>query len=139
MSPMRFSKPSAPLLLAALLLAASSLISGANPAAAQDFEDFGGFGEFESMLGPPPALVWGGVEYLLWQRRGMSTPPLVTSGDPANPSAGILDPAVAPETQILVGNDRLGERFRSGGRVNLGLWFGPYENIGVEGNYYMLG
>lgn len=137
---MLIARPQAATYAAALLLAAISLAIGGTPAAAQDFGEFDEFGGgFDSWMSPMPTRVWAGVDYLLWWRRGIATPPLVTSGDPTNPQAGILDPAVSPDTQILVGNDRLGEKVRPGGRVNIGTWFGPYESLGAEVNFYALG
>lgn len=136
---MTFSRHKNTALLAALALAIISPALVARPAAAQEFEEWDEFGEMDAWFGAPSSRAWGGVEFLLWRRTGMRTPPLVTTGDPANPFAGILDPAVAPETQIIVGDDRLGERFRPGGRVTLGTWFGPYEGLGVEGTFFALG
>ena len=119
------------------LLAASlaALVSGS--ASAQEFDEWDESIPFDgTSFGPPPALIWGNIEFLGWWRKGRETPPLVTIGDPADAVPGAIG---EPGTQLLFGGDRIGERIRPGGRINLGVWIDPYETVGVGLNFYGLG
>ncbi len=61
---------------------------------------------------------WGSAEYLLMWREKRHYPPLATTSDAAD--QGILG---QPTTEILFGDERVGESPQSGGRIDLGLWF----------------
>jgi hypothetical protein len=77
-------------------------------------------------------------EYLYWTAKGNPLPPLVTtSSDPNIPQefAGVLG---EPETVILFGNDRVNTDWRSGGRINFGMWLVDGEFLGLEGHYFGL-
>jgi hypothetical protein len=79
---------------------------------------------------------WGGAEYLLLWTPGIDVPALATSG-----SANDALPAAIgqPGTQVLFGDDSLGDSSRSGGRFTIGRWFDPGHCRGVEVSYLTLG
>jgi hypothetical protein len=81
----------------------------------------------------PPGFIWVRAEYLFWWTEGMHVPPLVSVGP--NGSPGYLDVA---GTQILYGDDRVGGKGRSGGRITLGTWLNRNQTIGIEGDYFAL-
>lgn len=71
--------------------------------------------------------LWTEFEYLAWQSKGVSLPPLVTTGPPGG--MGVIGD---PGTTILFGNQQVQDNLRSGGRLNLGYWFTPEHERGVE-------
>lgn len=78
-----------------------------------------------------PLDVWAQVEFLMWWGKGSVVPPLVTTSVPANvprAQAGVLG---FPETQVLFGDETLGDTIQSGGRANLGIWLDPCHNVGL--------
>jgi hypothetical protein len=80
---------------------------------------------------------WGYGEYLVWSVEGGKTPPLVTaapSGVPLN-LAGRLG---VPSTQLLYGNQDVGDDIRSGFRVGGGLWLDRCDGLAVMGDYFRL-
>jgi hypothetical protein len=81
---------------------------------------------------------WVRPEYLLWWVEGFRVPPLVTSSPVGTDRelAGLLD---QPTTTILLGNTRVADEARSGGRIRFGLWLDPCATCGVEASYYGLG
>lgn len=68
---------------------------------------------------------WGSVEYLLWWRKGMHLPALVST-DPVPPG------------NILFGDAFYDVGPQSGGRATFGLWLDDYECIGVGGRFFAL-
>ena len=70
--------------------------------------------------------VWVQANYIHWWVRGDSTPPLVTSGDPANPRAGIIGET---DTTILLGGsgsgNAIGPKEFSGIQATVGWWLDP--------------
>jgi hypothetical protein len=92
--------------------------------------------------GPPPCGVpgvwWAQVEYLGWAVGGSALLPLLTSSPPGTPAdrAGVLG---NPGTVVLVGDDRLDNRLRSGSRLTSGFWLTPARTLGVEGSFFWLG
>ncbi len=79
----------------------------------------------------PTGNLWWEADYLLWWTKGMAIPPLVTTG-----TTGALD---VPDTRILYGDETILDRARSGFRVGLGSWLSPCGDLGIEGDYWMLG
>ncbi|MBW3596602.1 MAG: BBP7 family outer membrane beta-barrel protein [Planctomycetes bacterium] len=68
---------------------------------------------------------WGSVEYLLWWRKGMRIPPLVSTG-PVPPNA------------VLFGGRNLDFGPQSGGRATFGAWLDDYECIGLGARFFGL-
>jgi len=75
-----------------------------------------------------PSHGWIQADYLNWYPSGMHTPPLVTTGNPPNPS------------QVLYGggNDILDSGW-SGFRIRFGWWLAALPGWGIEGEYVGLG
>ncbi len=77
-----------------------------------------------------PIDMWANVELLLWWGKGSFTPALVTTSVPSNvprPQAGVLG---FPTTQILFGNETLGDELQAGGRADIGIWLDSAHNVG---------
>jgi hypothetical protein len=68
------------------------------------------------------------LDYLLWWRKGMDLPVLV--------STGTLDD---PTTRILFGGRGVGDEVRPGGRVTLGYWLDNCAGWAVGGRFFALG
>lgn len=84
----------------------------------------------------PQPIVWGEVEYLLWWLSAGSTPPLVSTGDPAAAIPGALG---QPGTAILFGGpNALDYGAFSGLRATVGTWLGPEALWGVELSGFLL-
>lgn len=86
----------------------------------------------------PPGRVWVSGEWLYWAAKGNSIPPLTTAAPAgtARASAGTLG---APGTSVLYGGRRLGDNFRSGFRLNAGMWLDECQRIGIAGDFFFLG
>lgn len=83
----------------------------------------------------PAGRMWINAELLLWWAKGQYLPPLVTRGvDAVNP--GILG---QPGTQILFGNNTIGDYLRAGVRARAGAWIDQCQNIGFEASFAFLG
>lgn len=120
-------------MFAALLLAAFLAV----PAVGQEFlADWEGSYSPDAWYNPPPSQLWGNFEILAWWRSGRNTPPLVTTGSAADAAPGALG---EPGTQLLFGGERIGDRIRPGARGSLGVWFGPYETVGLGTSFFALG
>lgn len=77
-----------------------------------------------------PDSCWISAEYLYWWISRGSTPPLVTTGSPADPFPGAIG---QPGTQVLFGGRReLDFNGMSGMRFGAGTWLGPRSLWGVE-------
>lgn len=76
-------------------------------------------------------------DYLSWWERGSSLPPLVTTSLPGTvqTDAGVLGEAA---TSVLVGDERVLDDQRSGGRVEATWWVGGGEWCGIDGDYLQL-
>jgi hypothetical protein len=72
--------------------------------------------------------VWGGAEYLMWWFRSGQTPPLVTTGNPADNVPGALG---QPGTRVLFGGD-LNYGTQSGMRFTFGGWLDKDSIWGLE-------
>lgn len=86
----------------------------------------------------PPGKYWASAEWLFWTARGQYIPPLVTSSPPgtARATAGVLG---APTTSVLYGGNRINDEWRSGFRLNAGMWLDECQRFGIEGNFFFLG
>jgi hypothetical protein len=80
--------------------------------------------------------VWAQVSFLHWWVRRDSTPPLVTTGDPANPNVGALG---NPDTTVLLGGGAIGPREFSGIQANFGMWLDPERLESLEIGGFWLG
>jgi hypothetical protein len=80
---------------------------------------------------------WIGADYLAWQLDDVGLPPLVTASPAGTPldQAGVLG---APTTQILFGNEEVGDDLRSGFRVYGGVWFDCCQSCGISAEYFEL-
>ena len=74
-------------------------------------------------LAHPLAGFWARAEYANLTLDGQGAPPLVTTGDPGTPlaNAGVLGQS---GTRTLYGGNELGDGSRSGGRFEIGRYFG---------------
>ena len=79
--------------------------------------------------------IWVDAEYLLWWVRGTPVPPLVTTGNPADPLPGALG---QPGTQVLLGNSPIGYGALSGARFTVGGWVDNCATVGFEVNGFFL-
>jgi hypothetical protein len=68
---------------------------------------------------------WVGAEYLAYWVKNAPLPFSLVTGDPANPTQEVL-------------NSDQGFGMFSGFRVGLGAWLDPYNNLGLEGNFFAL-
>ena len=98
--------------------------------------------------GPPQdGRFWGGVDSLFWfiSGSGNHVPALVTRqyipsssrvavGEEIPESVGTL-----ARSEVVYGDRGLGDDLRYGFRLNLGMWMTPYQNIGVQVDWFTLG
>ncbi len=75
-------------------------------------------------------------EYLLWWIRTSNTPPLVTRGSAGDAVPGALG---LPGTTVLFGGRGVEDNPMSGGRLNLGYWFGDQHLLGLDFGAFILG
>jgi hypothetical protein len=77
---------------------------------------------------------WVTLEYMHAWTRGRQLPPLVTTA-PAN----VPSPTLAnPSTEILFGNEDVGDGLRSAGKLSFGFWLGQEQQLGVAGKFSIL-
>ncbi len=81
--------------------------------------------------------LWVRGEYLAWSMRGQYFPMLLNSGPLGTPIDWVGMPPL-PQTMTLVGDERLLDGLRSGGRVTGGWWWTPEQYSGVEGSFFEL-
>jgi hypothetical protein len=95
---------------------------------------------FPSMFPEPPTLPpgWLSAEFLFWSTRGVTPPPLVTTG-PATGAFGTTGLLGQPDTQVLFGGSRTLTQYRPGFRVEAGAYFGESHDYGLSGRFYFLG
>ena len=81
---------------------------------------------------------WFDVEYLLLFSDGFRVPELVAESAPGTPrpQVGLLDD---PATNILLGNERLGDGAMSGLRLGFGRWLDPCGNLAFSGSVFWTG
>jgi len=83
---------------------------------------------------------WVSFEYLGWWQRGMSLPPLVTTGVgnplPAAGDAGVLGQG---STRVLFGGENVLEDGFSGGRLQFGFWLDRCHTWAAAAEYFELG
>ncbi|MBA4190987.1 MAG: hypothetical protein C0467_23625 [Planctomycetaceae bacterium] len=81
----------------------------------------------------PNECVWASAEWLYWAASGNPLPPLVTTSNTGGTGA------LVPGNTLLYGNSRANNDFRSGLRINGGIWFGECRRYGLEGDFFTLG
>lgn len=77
-----------------------------------------------------PIDMWFNAQLLLWWGKGSFTPALVTTSNPSNvprPQAGVLG---FPTTEILFGNETLGDEIQAGALADIGIWLDAAHNVG---------
>ncbi|MBM4002434.1 MAG: hypothetical protein FJ295_03990 [Planctomycetes bacterium] len=81
---------------------------------------------------------WMELDYLLWWRKGIGLPPMVTTSSQgtAFTDAGVLG---LPPTTLLYGNSDVGDTSRPGGRFSMGAWCDPCRIWSVGGRFAFLG
>jgi len=82
--------------------------------------------------GPLPCF-WTSTEYLYWQFRGVTMPPLVTTAPPGAP--GTLGDSA---TSVLYGSSGMLNEWNSGFRVRGGFWF-PDGKAGIDLGFFQVG
>jgi len=82
-----------------------------------------------------PRGLWGGVEFVFLFPKGRELPALVTTSTPNTPAfqAGVLG---LPTTQVLFGNDRIGDQLHAAARITVGKWLDDEESVGVGVRYF---
>ena len=80
---------------------------------------------------------WVRGEYLYWQLQGARIPELITTSTAgtAQSDAGVLGLA---STTVLLGNERIGDEGRSGGRIEVGGWIDSRYGISWQAGYFGL-
>jgi hypothetical protein len=79
--------------------------------------------------------MWASAGYIHWWARRGNTPPLVTTGDPANPTVGTLG---NPDSVVVVGGGAIGPSEFSGFQTSLGFWCDDEHTNGFEiGGFYV--
>ncbi|MBY0513933.1 MAG: BBP7 family outer membrane beta-barrel protein, partial [Gemmataceae bacterium] len=86
----------------------------------------------------PGGRVWTSAEWLYWTTSGQSLPPLAAASVPGTPR-GAAGVAGVPTTFPLFGTDRVNNDFRSGFRLNAGVWLNDRHTWGLEGDFFFLG
>jgi Putative beta barrel porin-7 (BBP7) len=86
----------------------------------------------------PPGRFWISGEWIYWTARGQDIPALVTTSPNglARGTAGVLG---LPTTSTLFGGNRVNDDWRSGLRLNAGMWLDECQRFGIEGNFFFLG
>lgn len=80
---------------------------------------------------------WVSFEYLGWWQRGMSLPPLVTTGV-GNPAAGDAGVIGEGSTRVLFGGEDIFEDGFSGGRLQFGIWLDRCHTWAAAAEYFEL-
>jgi len=134
---------------AAVILPAAARMSGASMAATGNWTDtcvhcgtsgcdgYGcGFGDYHSQpYRFQPGGLWVKAEYLYWKISNSNLPALVTASPDGTPRDEV---GVLPNAQVLFGNEPLADDFRSGGRLQFGIWLDECEQWGVQAEVVLL-
>lgn len=81
---------------------------------------------------------WVDLEFLFWATRGVSPPPLLTTG-PAAAAPGVAGALGQPTTAVLFGGGRTLDEFRPGFRVEAGLWRDEHAEEAAFVRFFMIG
>jgi hypothetical protein len=90
--------------------------------------------ELEAMTRRKPR-IWVRAEYMIWWIKAASFPPLVTSGDFADPIPGALD---SVNTNVLLGGTGMDYFDRKGGRFSAGWWLDDEQTWALEASYFFI-
>jgi hypothetical protein len=85
-----------------------------------------------------PLDIWAEAEFLMWWGKGSFVPALVTTSVPSTVPRDEAGDLAFPTTQILFGNETLGDEIQSGVRLSLGIWLDTAHNVGVGVRAYGL-
>jgi hypothetical protein len=81
---------------------------------------------------------WLEADYLLWRTNGQGLPPLVTTS-PIGTPAGQAGRLGAPTTSVVAGGGSFGDEWRSGYRVQGGVWLDDCAGLALTGDYFHAG
>ncbi len=86
----------------------------------------------------PYGRFWGEFDYIWWRGRGDDGPALVTTSPAgtATAQAGVLK---TPGVRTLAATSGLGDEFRSGLRLNGGVWLNKEQTLGLQAGAFFLG
>ncbi|HMF16411.1 MAG TPA: BBP7 family outer membrane beta-barrel protein [Gemmataceae bacterium] len=80
--------------------------------------------------------LWVRAEFMIWWIKPANFPPLVTTGDFADPAPGAFS---SLSTNVLFGNTGMDFFDRKGGRFSAGWWLDDEQMRGLEAGYFFLG
>jgi hypothetical protein len=85
--------------------------------------------------GPAPYIFYARTEYLFWSIKDANLPVLLVAGP-----AGTVDTSDGNlnGTTPVIGGGSIGNDWRSGFRVNAGMWWNECQNWGIDGSYFFL-
>lgn len=86
----------------------------------------------------PDERAWASFEWLYWTTSGQSMPVLATTSPPGTPR-GLAGVNGLPTTIPLFGGQNTNDDFRSGFRLNAGVWLNDQRTWGLEGDFFFLG
>ncbi|MBX3433911.1 MAG: BBP7 family outer membrane beta-barrel protein [Pirellulales bacterium] len=118
----------------AAAICCSLVVAGDRCARAECAEEFG----CGACVSSPGSRFWLRADYLAWQLSGTDLPALVTSspGGTPNATAGVLGQST---TAVLVGNEQVGDRYRSGFMVSGGYWLDECGCTAIVADYFDAG
>ena len=82
--------------------------------------------------------LWLRGEWLLWDTKGMDTPPLVSTSTPGT-TRDIAAVLGETNTSVLFGGNNINGGTEPGLLVSAGFWVTPQQNFAIEGEYFQLG
>lgn len=84
--------------------------------------------------GMNPQQWWFGAELLFWRMDGAQLPPLLTENQLGFPPTLAL-----ASTDVLAGGNVTGDSWRTGYRLELGVWFDDCQETALVGDYFNIG
>jgi hypothetical protein len=83
---------------------------------------------------------WFSTEYLYWRAKGTFLPPIATTSANSVPQDQMGLPVAYPDTtQILIGDERAADGYRSGFRISGGYWLDMIHSDAFQADYMLLG
>lgn len=76
---------------------------------------------------------WFGAEYLLWKTDSTHLPPLVTD------SPILTVPVLGSQSTQVLSAEKVAESWRSGYRLEMGIWFDDCNTLALVGDYFNIG